>query len=159
MLSRPQRPRSGRPVTGSRRSVARQRTTARRLALGGLLAGSALVPVVAPASPATASSAIPLTCSPAEINWHFQASNNYAAPDPGGRYTKAKDGCQSVWLINHGALTTFQVVYNCGSGQCRTHEKACPTNVVCQLWENAENGVSFYVADTSKNDDTATIKF
>jgi hypothetical protein len=140
-------------------SVACHGAGAHRRVLCGLLLGVALLAFPGSASPAGAMDVIPFTCNPLGVNWHFQASNNYAAPDPGGRYTKSKDGCQSVWLINHGALTTFDVVYKCGSGQCTTHAKACPTNVVCQLWENAENGVPFYVADTSKTDTTATIKF
>ena len=124
-----------------------------------LLVGLALIPAISLTASTGAATAAPLTCTPTVINWHFQASNNYAAPSPGSRYVKEKDGCQSVWIVNQGALTTFHVVYNCGSGTCTTHDKACPPNVVCQIWESAENGVKFYVADTSKNDDIATIKF
>ncbi|MGI8713377.1 MAG: hypothetical protein ACR2NR_09380 [Solirubrobacteraceae bacterium] len=97
----------------------------------------------------------PLACNPKNhVPWTFEASNNYAAPNPGQRFTKQADGCQNVFLVSSQSAE-FEVYAN-GNLQQATF---CTAGSSCNVWTGAPNGVPFYISDSSHIQLSANIYF
>lgn len=132
--------------------------------------GSATAATTSPANPTGTTNPVsgplvPLACNPKVRPWTFEGSNNYAAPNSGGRYTKDADGCGSVWWVGSDSTVTLSVQEShCGgnpsAGPCDTTPVTCHPNTVCQLWNPASNNDPFFVFEPyNQNTGSGTLYF
>lgn len=152
-------------LTRATRRLLTWRRVALTLGAVGILAAIIAVPAmsaVAVRHQAPSGEVVQDTCTPQTYTWTFDAADNYAAPSPGDRYEKSKDGCQSVWYVGTSGTVTLNVhvAETKTHGAYETFPTICEPNVVCQLWESAENNVKFYIREPeSKVVASGTIRF
>ena len=105
----------------------------------------AIIGLLAAGLPAAASAGVttPDACIPQHYGWTFEAANNWAAPNPGLRYSKGMDGCNSAWLV--AGTTTEYYIYFTKNGVQYAADDFCFTGEnPCQIWDPATNFIPFY---------------